>query len=61
MTRDELGMVLGLKPSYIKYHWPRIKQTYAGRGIKLIKLGRGEDSQYGMKLPDDEDWRWDIT
>lgn len=51
MSLNELGSLLNLKPSYIKYHWNVVKERYEKRGIFLYKLGRGEEANYGVKLP----------
>lgn len=51
MTSEELGEVLHLKESYIRNHWTRIVKTYKKRSIFLYKVGRGDEANYGIKLP----------
>ena len=40
MTVDELAIELGVSTHYIEHHFPRIKQSWEKRGIKLIKNGK---------------------
>ena len=51
MTVEELGDVLDLKPSYIKSHWTRIVENQKKKNIYLYKIGRGENTNYGIQMP----------
>lgn len=48
MTVDELAIELGVSTHYIEHHFPRIKQSWEKRGIKLIKNGKGKNVNYGV-------------
>lgn len=58
MQLVELANELGLKESYLKSHWALIVKRYDGYGIKLVKLGRGKLSNYGIKSYNDSEVRF---
>ena len=61
MTREEFSHELYLKPSYVAKHWYRIKEIYPKKGIDVIKIGRGDSVNYGIKLFGEEDFRFETT
>lgn len=61
MTLEELGIEFVYKPSYLKKHWTRVKKYMESKGIELIKVGRGDTAQYGIKLWNEDEVRWETT
>lgn len=59
MSSLELATELGIKESYLRSHWPLIVRRYAGYGITLVKMGRGQHANYGIKSYGDEKIRWE--
>ena len=60
MSRSELADVLGVKESYLQSHWQKALAAQQKQGIKIIKVGRGEKAQYGIKFPWMYDMAWSI-
>lgn len=60
MTRGELADVLGLKESYLQAHWQKAVKAQKNRGVELYKIGRGEDANYGVKLPWEYEVAWSV-
>ena len=58
MTALELAEELGISETYLRNHWPRIVRNRAETGVILMKRGRGDSAQYGIKNYGDEDVRW---
>lgn len=59
MTLEELSKELIYKPTYMQKHWTRICRYLAPKGIELIKTGRGAAAEYGIKLWNETDIRWE--
>lgn len=60
MTSEELALVLSIKESYLKKHWRQIIELNARKGIRLIKIGRGDDAVYGVFFPWFKDIIWNV-
>lgn len=59
MKIEDLADELGLKESYLKSHWALIQQRYKyNLNIELVKIGRGEKADYGIKSYGDKEIRW---
>lgn len=58
MNTVEMADMLGIKPSYLKSHWNKIKADRATMGLEMMKLGRGDSARYGIRLPGEKEWRW---
>lgn len=51
MKLEEVAELLQLSPSTIKNQFQRTKETlFRKQGINLIKLGRGENAEYYIKV-----------
>ena len=51
MKLEEVAELLQLSPNTIKDQFQRTKETlFRKQGIKLIKLGRGENAEYYIKV-----------
>ena len=48
MTREELAKELDVSEEYIKHHFKDIQNRLRRRGRRLVKIGRGSASQYGI-------------
>ena len=48
ITIEELSKEFGISTHYINHHWKQICASWAKRGIKLIKNGRGMSADYGI-------------
>lgn len=48
MTREELAKELDISENYIKHHFKDIQNRLERRGRRLVKIGRGPASQYGI-------------
>lgn len=59
MTAAQLASELRIKESYLKSHWNRIKESNSHAGITLVKVGRGDSANYGIRFPGDADIRWE--
>lgn len=59
MTSAELAKELRIKESYLKSHWCSIVDSYAAKGLTLVRLGRGSSATFGIKGYDDEKIRWE--
>ena len=59
MTSIELAEVLGVSEITIKTKWRRTQKANEKRGIYLVKLGVGENSDYGIKLPQEDEYIFD--
>lgn len=53
LTREELSAELGISENRILRHWREVCNSYERIGIKLIKVGKGENAEYGI-LKEDE-------
>ena len=53
LTREELSAELGISENRILRHWRGVCNSYERIGIKLIKIGKGENAEYGI-LKEDE-------
>lgn len=60
MNSLELATELKIKESYLRNHWQLIVQRYQGYGITLVKVGRGDKAEYGIKQPWDKEIRWEV-
>lgn len=60
MTSFELADELQLKESYLRSHWRLIVDRYAGYGITLVKIGRGNKANFGIKSYGDSEIRWEV-
>jgi hypothetical protein len=60
MTREELGCVLGVSESYLKYHEKKALTAKARENIEIQKIGRGDSAQYGVRFPWMIDMAWSI-
>lgn len=58
MKLIELANELKLKESYLRSHWRLIVDRYEKYGITLVKIGRGEAADYGIKSYGDNEIRW---
>lgn len=58
MTSQEISAELGIKETYLKKRWTYIVESNAKRGVYLVKIGRGESANYGIKSYGDEDIRF---
>lgn len=58
MKIKELADELGVKESYLKAHWTDVVKRYDGYGIQLVKMGRGEKAEYGIKYLLDKEVRF---
>jgi hypothetical protein len=47
-----------IKETYLKKRWTYIVESNAKRGVYLVKIGRGESANYGIKSYGDEDIRF---
>ena len=59
MKLEELADELKIKDTYLRNQWARIVKKYGEIGITLVKIGRGDKSEYGIKSYDDEVIRWE--
>lgn len=48
MTREELAKELDISENYIKHHFKDIQDRLKRRGRRLVKIGRGSATQYGI-------------
>lgn len=60
MTMEQIAGVLGYKESYVKTHWRRIVNVNEKQGIKLFKVGRGDEAIYGIQYPWDQAPAWSL-
>lgn len=60
MTAAQLADELRIKETYLKSHWKKIVERYGKTGITLVKLGRGDKAEFGIKNFDDEKIRWEV-
>lgn len=58
MTSAQLADELMIKETYLKKRWTYIVESNAKRGVYLVKIGRGESANYGIKSYGDEDIRF---
>ena len=58
MQLSELAAELGLSENYLRNQWALLVKRYESYGIKLVKLGRGKLSNYGIKSYNDEEVRF---
>jgi hypothetical protein len=58
MTSAELAKELRIKETYLKAHWCSIVESYAAKGLILVRIGRGISATFGIKSYDDERIRW---
>lgn len=59
MTAAQLAKELGIKESYLKSQWCTIVPRYEKYGIKLVRKGRGDAANYGIKAWEDENIRYE--
>lgn len=59
MTSAELAKELRIKESYLRKHWCSIVESYAAKGLTLVRIGRGVSATFGIKSYDDEKIRWE--
>ena len=48
MTIEELAREMNVSTHYINHHWKQICASWAKRGIKLVKNGKGISADYGV-------------
>lgn len=48
MTIEELAREMNVSTHYINHHWKQICASWAKRGIKLVKNGKGMSADYGV-------------
>ena len=60
MTAAQLADELRIKETYLKSHWKKIVERYGKMGIILVKLGRGEKAEFGVKNYGDNEIRWEV-
>lgn len=46
MTSAELAKELRIKESYLRKHWCSIVESYAEKGLTLVRIGRGVSAKY---------------
>lgn len=59
MTSAELAEVLGISEITIKTKWQRTRKAKEKSNVYLVKLGVGENADYGIKLPQEDDYIFD--
>lgn len=59
MTAADLANELGIKESYMKSQWTTIVKRYEKYGIILVRKGRGERANFGIKAWEDENIRYE--
>lgn len=59
MKIEELAAEIGLSPSGIYKHWTEIVKRYEKYGITLVKKGRGDKVNYGIKNYGDSEVRFE--
>lgn len=59
MTSKELGEVLNLSEITIRRQWNRLCKSKEKSNIYLIRLGVGKNADYGIKLPQEDDYIFD--
>lgn len=59
MTSAELAEVLGISETTIKTKWQRTRKRKEKSNVYLIKLGVGENADYGIKLPQEDEYIFD--
>ena len=59
MTSAELAEVLGISETTVKTKWQRTRKRKEKSNVYLIKLGVGENADYGIKLPQEDEYIFD--
>lgn len=59
LKRNELASVLGVSDSYLQAHWQKALAAQKKQGIEIMKVGRGEKAEYGIKYPWESEFIWD--
>lgn len=59
MTRAELAEELGVKESYLAARWKDVVKNRAKIDVELVKIGRGDAAEYGIKGPKDTEVRYE--
>ena len=59
MKIEELAAELNLRPLCIYKHWREIEERYKKYGITLVKNGRGDKTDYGIKNYGDSEVRFE--
>lgn len=50
MTLEEAAEMLKIKPITLEKQFKRTRDTLLKRGISLVKVGRGKDAEYYIKV-----------
>lgn len=59
MTAAQLADELRIKESYLKSQWTTIVKRYEKYGVILVRKGRGDKANFGIKAWEDENIRYE--